>query len=292
MHGSELWKTDGTETGTVMLKDINTSAAGASSSPAHFIKLNNALYFTANDGMHGDELWKTDGTDAGTVLVKDINATAGGSSNPSGFTEFNGAYYFEADDGVHGVELWKTDGTETGTLLVKDINPTPGGNSLPRKFIAFSGALYFTANDGQTGYELWKTDGTEAGTTLVKDITPAAWWNAPPADFSSPPLDFKVFNGALYFQANDGEHGYELWKTDGTSSGTVPVKDINTATMGNSPPSSQGGFTEFKGALYFQADDGVHGSELWKTDGTANGTVLVKDINASGGGGTRTPHSI
>jgi ELWxxDGT repeat protein len=103
------------------------------------------------------------------------------------------------------------------------------------------------------------------------------------AGASASPSDFTEFNGALYFGADDGVHGNELWKTDGTAPGTVMVKDINTAVAGAS--ASPNAFTAFNGALYFSANDGVHGVELWKTDGTAAGTVMVKDINPTGDSG-------
>ena len=88
---------------------------------------------------------------------------------------------------------------------------------------------------------------------------------------------FFELDGALYFGADDGVHGYELWKSDGTAGGTVLVKDINPG--GSSGASS---FFEFDGAFYFGADDGINGAELWKSDGTEGGTVLVKDINPGG----------
>jgi len=69
--GFELWKSDGTEAGTVRVKDINPGAGG--SSPFGFTVLNNTLYFSADDGTNGFELWKSDGTEAGTVRVKDIS---------------------------------------------------------------------------------------------------------------------------------------------------------------------------------------------------------------------------
>ena len=69
MNGIELWKSDGTDTGTVMVKDIN---ANGSSDPNNIIAINDTLYFSGSDGIDGFELWKSDGTDVGTELIKDI----------------------------------------------------------------------------------------------------------------------------------------------------------------------------------------------------------------------------
>ena len=69
--GFELWKSDGTAAGTVMVKDINPGPDG--SNPSDLTNVNGTLYFEANDGPNGAELWKSDGTAAGTVMVKDID---------------------------------------------------------------------------------------------------------------------------------------------------------------------------------------------------------------------------
>ena len=105
---------------------------------------------------------------------------------------------------------------------------------------------------------------------LVKDINPTG---------GSYPQYLAVFNGNLFFQANGGTNGAELWKSDGTGAGTTMVKDINPT--GDSNP---GSFAAFSGSLYFQANDGVYGTELWKSDGTGAGTAMVADINPSAGG--------
>lgn len=86
-------------------------------------------------------------------------------------------------------------------------------------------------------------------------------------------------NGILYFVADDGQHGFELWRSDGTPEGTWMVADINPT--GSAFEKNQA-LESFDGMLYFPADDGVHGKELWRSDGEEEGTALVKDINPAG----------
>ncbi len=83
----------------------------------------------------------------------------------------------------------------------------------------------------------------------------------------------------MFFSATDGTNGIELWKSDGTSSGTVLVKDINPSAGSGLPKT----LTNVNGALYFSANDGTNGYELWKSDGTSAGTVLVNDLNPGTG---------
>jgi ELWxxDGT repeat protein len=259
--GTELWRSDGTSEGTVLVKDIRAGTNG--SSPALLTAVGNTLFFNASDGVNGSELWKSDGTDSGTVMVKDIRPETSGSS-PSNLTDVNGVLFFDANDGVNGGELWKTDGTSAGTVMVRDVQPGSSSSS-PRAFAAVGSTLFFAANTSGSGVELWKSDGTFAGTMLVKDIL---------AGGSSNPQKLTNIGGTLFFVADDGVHGRELWRSDGTVEGTVLVKDVR--------PGSAGSVAELLvdagGTLFFTADDGVHGREVWKSDGTPAGTVMVKNI--------------
>jgi ELWxxDGT repeat protein len=151
VHGFELWKSDGTETGTIMLTDVDPGTDG--SYPAHFVDVNGTLYFEANDGTAGYELWKSDGTDAGTVMVKDINSGSG-SSSPTSLTNLSGLLFFPADDGINGIELWKSDGTAAGTAMIKDIN-SGSGSSNPNYLANVNGTLFFQADDSTHGADLW-----------------------------------------------------------------------------------------------------------------------------------------
>ena len=265
----------------VLVADINSGSD--SSYPQGLIEFNDRLYFSADDGT-GRAIWATDASTDGTDLAVDI--ASGGE-----FIEFNDKLYFSAFDSETGDELWATDGTEAGTSLVADINTNSNYSSFPQDFTEFNGKLYFSARSVESGDELWVSDSTSSGTSLVADINPG-FFNAYGTDdtypYGSDPRYLTEFNGKLYFNADDGENGTELWVSDGTSDGTQILKDINTSDSydGNS---FVRGFTEFNGRLYFGAFDEENGFELWVTDGTSEGTQLLKDINTQPSDGTTAP---
>ncbi len=120
---SELWKSDGTSAGTLLVRDIKPGLGDSRS--RYLTNVNGTLYFRATDGSSGSELWKSDGTSAGTVQVRDLLPGLTGSL-PSSLTNVNGRLYFAASDGTSGMELWSTDGTSAGTVRASDINPGAG----------------------------------------------------------------------------------------------------------------------------------------------------------------------
>jgi ELWxxDGT repeat protein len=270
--GWELWKSDGTPQGTVMVKDINPSGNAFNQSSTQIININNTLYFQANDGVNGAELWKSDGTAAGTVLVRNINTNTDASANgsfPYQFVELNGTLYFIA--AATGAEqIWKTDGTAVGTVQVSAASVLS-----PNNLTAGNNAIYFTADNGTNGTELWKSDGTMGGTAMVKDIMQGAG--------NSNPSGITNVNGTIFFAADDGTNNIELWKSDGTADGTLLVKNINPSTNSFDPISGVNLFN-VNGVLFFTANDGTNGAELWKSDGTIDGTSLIKDIRPGSNG--------
>ncbi len=248
--------------------------SGSNSSEARFGPiLNGKMLFSARTATAGNELWITDGTSTGTTMLKDIYPGSD-SSSPYNMTLVGDKVYFRAYDATNGNELWVTDGTVNGTTLVKDIYPgsTNGytNDSYPQAFYAFGSQVLFSAETA-LGQELWISDGTANGTTLVKDINTVST--------HSSPRFFTEFNGMVYFSANDGINGTELWVTNGTSNGTTLFKDINPgSSSGNINSSEVSDLIVFKGKLFFEAYNAATGYELWSSDGTANGTTLVKDI--------------
>jgi ELWxxDGT repeat protein len=131
--------------------------------PAGDEHVNGTLFFSAYTDKNGSELWKSDGTAKGTVLVKDIYSGSskycfrgyyGGhvcftvvhSSSPNNLINVNGTLFFVANDGTHGRELWKSDGTSKGTVLVADID-AGSASSYPSRLVNMNGTLFFSGSE-------------------------------------------------------------------------------------------------------------------------------------------------
>ncbi|RXM49910.1 MULTISPECIES: T9SS type A sorting domain-containing protein [unclassified Chryseobacterium] len=285
------------------LKEINF---GSSSDPSNFVKLNDHILFPATRFVEeGRELWSFDPVSRKSVLLKDIfPGYSIGMSGDHAFMKFNNKVYFVAEQSNNSSnkQIWVTDGTTAGTSKLKDLNfqysieaSALAGNNIffycnkelwtynivtdslqhLRTFEYMSGnmkmhtmnnALFFVGNDGVHGTELWKSDGTVAGTSLLKDIVPNASAGSLGVDFNA-----LVFKNKLYFIANlgTGFDGYQLYSTDGTEAGTLPVKTV--------------GYPQLEGAandnyIVFTGFDAANGLEPWVSDGTAAGTHLLKNL--------------
>ncbi|EDP69839.1 hypothetical protein FBALC1_09917 [Flavobacteriales bacterium ALC-1] len=258
---AQIWKTNGTAQGTSLVKEFGEATLNTNSGvPTNFKIHNGKLYFAVNgrayasDPAIGVELWVTDGTTAGTVMVQDLNVGAG-DSNPSDLTIYNDELYFTATSSALGRELFKVN--SNGNIVnVFDIHPS--GDSNPSSLFVDSNRLYYAADDGTNGKEIWVTNtysgasrNTMVNTTeIFKDINPTG---------DSNPSGFVKYFGEIYFSANDGVNGQELWKSDLTSSGTQMVDNINLT--GDSNPRD---FMVANNQIFFSANNGVIGEELYK----------------------------
>ncbi|MCL4852005.1 MAG: hypothetical protein KJZ78_11580, partial [Bryobacteraceae bacterium] len=269
IHGIELWKTDGTPDGTFMVKDLCPGFAG--SDPHYFVEAGGNVYFCANDGEHGVELWVSDGTAEGTRMVIDLHPGSA-SGEPWSLCEFKGLCFFCANSPEHGEEVFCTDGTSAGTRLLKDIVPGRASSGPDNLTNLDNHLLYFTCNDGIHGEELWSSDGSPAGTALVRDIWPHTLMPAR----SSRPHELVSLDNTVVFAARDTDHGEEIWCSDGSSSNTRMLHDINLGSADSRPSS----LTRLGPRALFTAESVHLGRELWCSDGTARNTALVKDIRS------------
>jgi ELWxxDGT repeat protein len=312
VSGTQLWKSDGTDAGTVLVKTVGSDVRSLTNA-------NGTLYFVADY-----DLWRSDGTAAGTVVVAnhpgpsfDEDGYPLGSYVSSVAHANGGVFYtvvsYDLDDtydtlyrldtgqaiaskrgdigsfipvgqsiyftmsSYEGIAtLMKSDGTAAGTVSVVPLDSAQGYSG---QLIDIGGAFFYWVYWG-TGYpsvSLWKTDGTAAGTGQVKLINDRS---------DEATSGGCAANGILFFAADDGTgSGMELWRSDGTEAGTVRLKDINPGA-GDSRPAD---LVNVNGTIYFTANDGAGGRELWRSDGTEAGTVRVINLN---GAAASTPHGL
>jgi len=331
--GFELWKTDGTEIGTLLVKDINVGPADANLVNPGYV-LNGELYFGADDGIHGIELWKTDGTPSGTVLVKDINPNGDGLFSFYKATVSGSNLFFwgkittlSTPSNINTLYLFKSDGSLIGTdTLIAGRQTNDISEIRP-----YATNLVYATNDGK----LIKSNGLIGGTSVVYDVrnnNNVSSCNS--TDFFHTDLiDLTLIGDDLYFFHNTINNGScpldtlntGLWKYDlingnlffiqqldtdswgralGTTSNKFIYQHYYSQTTGNSNrnwystdgntylgphifnPNSNFFFSKAfstSSHTYFTADNGIYGEELWKTDGTVQGTELVKDFNVGPG---------
>ncbi len=302
-HGTELWRTDGTEAGTQLVMDI--LPGDRSSGPRSLTRFGDIAYFWADDGTHGHELWLSDGTTAGTRMVKDIRpGRLGQTRTNEEFVEYNGRVYFDALS-VDGSSLWRTDGTAQGTEAV----PAASGSRPAYLVVAGQGAsqeLLFTATvDAFTGrrvvFRLTAGDdiiAVQNGPISTIDLAVLGASNNVVAinGFSEGPYLYTLgdtsavaptrsawirsrlmtFDGSAYFAGEANQTG--LYLVD--ELGNVELVKAFDTDIGNRFDSEKlRPVTVLDGRLIFQAETTEEGGELWSSDGTTDGTALIRDIN-------------
>ncbi len=262
-----------------------------------------ALFFIAEPGT---ALWTSTGSrKPGCCAVRDFppGPTAMG---PTELTRVGDTGFFAAEDPEHGRELWVSDGTAEGMRMVKDLWPGTTGSE-PQSLFESGGRLYFAASDPEHGRELWRSDGTPEGTVLLQDLDPGA-------EGASPDRMTRGGEGALYFVAHfqglttalmrshGGSQAFELTRVPAEGGILEPLPPagrrlffvmghlhdprVHLMVTEGATPALVGEFAQVHGAaalggqLYFSATTGDAGTdtELWRSDGTPDGTQRVKDI--------------
>nr|WP_299338167.1 thrombospondin type 3 repeat-containing protein [Allomuricauda sp.] len=316
--GYELWKTDGTSDGTDLVKDIY-AGGGSSSFTMYGGVVNGTMVFAANDGAFGNEFWTTDGTEAGTTILLDIGPDGlwGVSSfesiafsdstiffygsdydsqqglwvsdgSVSGTRFLNSTFisnatfdetgtniYFFGNSNSNSRALWKSDGSPQGTVLVSEKVNIISSSAFENDMVVLNGSVFFTGDTERNGVELWTSDGTDEGTSIFYDLN---------RTFGAGPSLLTVANDQVFFRANKfGRFG--LATSDGTIEGTKYV-DLTPDAEEERTQLFVDEESELMGLgdkVVVSANDGVHGFEPWISDGTPQGTFMLKDINPGSG---------
>ena len=257
-----------------LVKDINTGAGN--STPVMLGSLSKGLVFAASTPSYGSEIWVTDGSSNGTFMLKDIRPGFSSSFNQLNTFVSGDMLYLVLMDSTttNANNLWRTDGTAQGTIKMMTFSQSwPVPNATQNLISGVNGKCIFVYGDNNNK-ELWVCDGTAGGTKLLKDIKPG---NA----LGSNPYNLVAMGNYVYFFADDGDHGYELWRTDGTEAGTTLVKDIFPGSVGCIQNIAQNtNMLAGTNKVYFSAiSDITKGFELFVSDGSDSGTLMVKDLN-------------
>lgn len=317
----QLWVSGGCATNTYELLSIQSNAnANLRTFRASPLQQNRAYFFASGVGPQDDELWVTDGTPQGTDVAVDACSAPGcGGAVGADDIGFLGSKVFfsaSAQGQGRGNQLWEYDSATKQGKQSAVLNAGANNNNyefFARGFAQFGSVLFFVANDGTARINrLWRTDGTTAqlvSRTVDGITTPLVvsgsrvFFQAKDTAFGNE-LHAATAAGAqvvkdLILGEVDGwaeeltdMGGYvlfsgdkELYRSDGTASGTELVKDINAGTTSAGPGQSYPRNFVRAGAtnkMYFSGDDGRNGRELWVSDGTPAGTVMVMDINPGG----------
>lgn len=184
-----------------------------------------------------------------------------------------GKLYFQASDALVGTEIWVSDGTPAGTHVWDDVVPGPASFG-PRPKLAVPGGFVYTALVQPDVYDLVFTNGTPGVEIKLTDMPVGA---IPPIDMT----DFHLASsGLLYFAADSGNLGIEVWVSDGTPNGTHLLRDIATGYEDVDVRA----FHDYGGLTYFTLLNwATKRQELWSTDGTPVGTQLVMDVGGQFG---------
>jgi ELWxxDGT repeat protein len=309
-YGEELWFTDGTTGGTRLVRDINPGLADAE--PYHLTVFDGLVWFEANDGRHGNELWRSDGTTEGTFIACDFTQPkhAPPGSTPQQLTTSGSDAWFVAQDRDRKWYLWHTRGTVGD---VRRLNPeiAQGRAEYFRAILPFSGGVYVVTSSSHVG-TLWfatpedvalvkeappvlyddngrcsvaslgtkfffagRTESGQAAIYLLTEPCAAAQLvDTGGADLSSAlPRELTPWGDQVAFVASSPDTGEELWIIDGMAARLLA--DI-TPGPGSGFPRS---LLPAHGGLYFVGDDGVHGPEVWHTEGETHDTRRLTDIN-------------
>ena len=291
----EIWQTDGTEAGT--LKQTSFRSAGSHVGDLIFVSdamgVNTTYLAVYRQSSDDTSLWRYNlATDTGTVLHshRSMNLQAG----------YAGRLLYTATDPDFGSELWYSDGTPETTALWMDINPGPEGSE-PTGFYVDGTQALFSATTPDSGRELWRLNDYVTAPQLI-DLAPG------PANSNPSPVTFAggvyvaTFKGIFRIEddiailVDDSPYGnptYErllqglgdkLYYFDDYFGVSGGQQSLSTAD-GQNISVVRSGFRAiwtFLGhtadGVLFLADDRLTGLEIWTSDGTFNGTHLVRDI--------------
>ena len=168
--------------------------------------------------------------------------------------------------------MWKSDGTTAGTVTLSISGQSWSTSNTPSITASHDGTVYFRGYDSTNKYALWKSEAPHyTGSVMVKDT-----YTGSSSSHVYGPYGMVAVGDTIFFNGYDSTNKYTLWKSDGTATGTVMVKNIHSSAN-IAQPQGPVYLTAVGDIVYFRGYDNINDYALWKSDGTAAGTMMVKD---------------
>ncbi len=291
----ELWRSDGTAAGTHEVVDLTPGWTAGNSNITDLIPFRGQLYFLANPDNAGRSLWVSDGTATGTRQV----LARASIVRP---TVMGDLLYFLSQG-----DLWVTDGTAAGTRFAATgpfANVWAGDSLLyleasgnlsvwdGRQHTALTSLraiglqrvlgdrLWFRGRDTTHGSEPWTSDGTVVGTHMVRDIAPgSADGIAFPDRYANPNVfEWAGSDERVVFTGDDGT-GMQVWISDGTAAGTMPLTTLSYASPFHGPVD----YHRHGSRILFRCYDSSGDQELWVMDVAQTGSPLAESYGVGCG---------
>jgi ELWxxDGT repeat protein len=295
--GQQLWSSDGTISGTTVVTDLETGPGIKSVAPFSTTITIGAGpsdwrdVFVSDDGVHGQQIWSTNGTSGNTGVLATVDSGTeplDGSIDPAalapsiaGASFASGNAAFVLYNKTLGQQLWTSDGTTAHLVLT--LNSGVGIKNNATLSFSVNGKSVFATDDGVHGQKLWVSDGSGAGTTVL--TTANSGTEAAGSEFVPSVIGYAISGGVLdttrgLYVLYDQALGQQLWVTDGTQNGTHLLANLeggpgikSFATQALSVSSVNVSPTQV-----FAVDDGVHGQQIWSSDGSAGGTHMLASV--------------
>jgi ELWxxDGT repeat protein len=269
----EIWRTDGTTAGTFPLAGPFSNDPFGAQTTIH--PLGDRFFFfvvcNAPDFSYDCVLFRSDGTRAGTAPFVAAGSTLP-LTRPHSFAVWRDRLLFIAVNEV-AMGLWSTDGTPEGTVLLADVREAEDS---PAPVVPTPSRIFF--GSGETGEDLWVTDGTPGSARRLADFDPGSC-SPPPRTCDIPDINSLTATGdeVLFVTFRTG-HGEEVWRSDGTESGTRPAVELPSPQLWETPERLAGGRWLFAATptgdggaltLWTADDDFSHAGPLTGCDGGA-----------------------
>lgn len=275
--GRELWKTDGTAATTKLVRNIRPGSGH--SSIKNMTAVNSKLFFSANDGAHGEELWTSDGWQQGTFMVKDMTPGRIGSSHGQtdfmhdmgNFKSVFGLLYFTAyqDDTYY---IWKSDGTEAGTV---PLYVASNGIIMPApRFVAMKNYIYFfnsvPDDQGDESHHLFRMNPDGSGAVAISPLHNDDYY-----DRYNPEL-LVLFNSLFFYGRDNAQQGFKFFRSSGAPGSMYLIKDVYKITLTSSPYNM---VKTGNNQIFFAAEETTFSPSLWRTNGTTEGTIELHEFD-------------